>query len=152
MGAMVRKPVWEAVINQACPPGRKVLIISEDGDRFALPVDVVVHACRSAEKFEEFTRQFQELVGHVGRWLCEHAGDVDRAYLALEPGGIMLVVVRKGREFNPAFEDALSDFDFEIAQSEDLSLIKLRAIALPDSSEEALTSFLDLSHALVARV
>jgi hypothetical protein len=147
-----RKQTWQAVLQQTSPPGGKVLVITDDGDRFALPVDVAVRACESAEDLGEFARQFEHLLSRLGQWMARYPGEVSRAYVAPEPGGVLFAVVRRGREFNPAFEEALSDIDFEIGQSDDLNLIKLRAIALPELSEEAVASFLDLSHALMARV
>ena len=52
-------------------------------------------------------------------------------YLALEPEGTIFAVVRKAKLFDPAFEDALSILDLEIAQDSEFNLIKLRVLALP---------------------
>ena len=150
MNTMVRKPTW--VLTQEGNPDRKVMIVTKDGDRSVLPLEIVVRACKSVEKFMEYKRQFEDVLDRLAQWLAEHGSEVERAYVSPEPGGLMFAVIRKGRAFDPAFEEALSDIDLEIARDRDFNLIKLRAIALPESSEETISSFLDISHALMTRV
>jgi hypothetical protein len=137
-----QKGAWQFVKQDV---GGSVLITLNDGDTFGIPVDELVRACRSHEKLTEFARQVGELLKLLDQWLTERAPEIEKAHVSIDADGISLVVVRKDKAFNPAFEDALSSFDLEIAGRASLNLIRLRALALPYSSDATIASFLDIS-------
>ena len=151
-GISAQPLTWEATLKREGEPERKVLIVRQGGDRSVVPFEVVVHACKSAEKLLDFAKQFEDLIDRLGQWLIDHSAEVDRAYLAPKPEGLLFAVIRREKTFSPAFEDRLSDLDLEIARDRDFDLVHLRMIALPNCSDEAVASFVDLSHALVNRL
>jgi hypothetical protein len=127
--------------------GGKVMIHTKDGDCFGLPFDDLVNACQSSTQFTAFCRQVGTLLDRLAGWLEERRSEVEAAYVGLEPEGAIFVVVRKAKAFDPAFEDALSILDLQVAQDSDFHLIKLRVLALPRSSKETVASFLQLERA-----
>ena len=139
------KSVWQHLRQE---DGGPVMIHTKDGDRFTLPIDDVVNACRSTEKLNQFCQQVSRLLERLAEWLEERKSEIEGAYFGFEPAGAIFVVVRKAKVFDPGFEDALSMLDVEVAQSEDFSLIRLRVLALPRSSKETVASFLELEKAL----
>lgn len=145
VAALERGPVWQHVREEF---GGTVVFHPKDGDRFALPMEDVVHACRSWEKAGEFSSQVSTLLDRLAKWLAERADQIDSAYLGLEPDDVLFVVVRREKTFDPAFEDGLTMLDLAIAQSEDLSLIKMRVLALPCATRDSVASFLDIERAL----
>jgi hypothetical protein len=124
--------------------GGSVMIHTKDGDRFGLPLDDVVKACQSAQQMKAFCQQVGMLLYRLSEWLGDRSPEIERAYLAIEPGGALFVVVRNSKRFDPAFEDALSMLDLEVTQDNTLDLMNLRVVALPLSSEETVASFVDL--------
>lgn len=133
------KPVWQHLRHEG---GGTVVIHAKDCDGFTLPIDEVVHACQSPERIDEFCRQVATLLDRLAKWLADRQSEVHAAYLELEPEGAIFLVVRKAKAFDPAFEDALSMLDLEIARDENLDMIRLRVLALPCSSEDTVASFL----------
>ncbi len=121
-----------------------MMIQLEDGERFGLPMDAVVHACRAQGKMVEFSRQLNELLAKLDSWLRQRSTEVDRAALSLEPDGISFAVVRKDKAFNPEFEDALTELDVEIANDPLFNLIRLHVLALPYSAKETVNAFLEV--------
>jgi hypothetical protein len=147
--ATIPKGQWQHLRHEK---GSNVVITTEDGDRFILPVEDAIRACRSAEKLETFSRQFKNLMSQLHQWILAHQNDIDRAYLSLDAAGVVFAVVRKGMAFDPAFEDELSNLDLTISNAESLDMIQMRVIALPFSPDETVRSFLDLSNAWVAQI
>jgi hypothetical protein len=137
------KPVWQH-LRQA--DGGSVVLHTKDGDDFCMPIDEVVKACRSQEEIDQFCQQVGALLERLSRWLIDRKPEIQAAYMGLEPDGAIFLVVRKAKAFDPAFEDALSLLDLEIAQNDDFNLIKLRVLALPSSSEQTIASFLDIKN------
>ncbi|MGA2700307.1 MAG: hypothetical protein ABSH35_04340 [Isosphaeraceae bacterium] len=149
MPAAIQRGQWQHLHHKA---GSSVLITDKDGDRFVLPVQDAIRACRDAEKLEAFAEQFQSLMQQLHQWILARSEEIDRAYLSLDADGVIFAVVRKGKEFDPTFEDTLSDLDLNISNDDALNMIRIRVIALPYSPDETVDSFLDLSRAWVARI
>ena len=89
--------------------GGNVVIESSDEDRFVVPIDAVVRACRNQERVGAFVEQIRSLLVQLHAWLLQRSSEIDRAHLSIEPEWLMFVVVRKDKRFNPDFEDALSE-------------------------------------------
>ncbi len=135
------KVVWQH-LRQA--DGGEAFITPKEGEAFGLPIDEAVSACISWDQHvRQFSRQVGDLLESLGRWLDEREAQIHRAYFCLETDGALFAVVSKDVRFDPSFEDALSELDLGIAQDEAFNLIKLRVIAIPFSSDETISSFLD---------
>ncbi len=144
MLATEQKATWQHLRQEG---GGSVLIHQQDGDRFALPMDDVILACRSWEKAGQFSHQVSVLLDRLATWLSERKAEFASAFLGLEADGVIFVVVRRSKEFDPGFEDALSLLDLEIAQDSAFELIRMRVLALPYSSIETVASFLETGRA-----
>lgn len=134
------KPRWRHLSEEDI---KGITVTMKSGDCFEIPLKDLARACQSQEKIETFARQVGTLMQRLGAWLIERATEIHRAHLTIEPDGIMFVVVRNDKAFNPDFEDALSYLDLEVAQNADLDMIRLRVLALPYTSEDTVASFLD---------
>jgi hypothetical protein len=141
MLATEHKPTWQHLREEGAG---SAMIHLKDGDRFALPMDEVILACRSWEKAAQFSSQVSALLDRLANWLSDRQSEFASAFLGLEPDGVIFVVVRKSREFDPGFEDALSLLDLEVAHDVAFNLIKMRVLALPFSSTETVASFLEI--------
>jgi hypothetical protein len=117
-------------------------VTPEDEDRFSIKVGRAIELLQQANRAEDFRRQFTLLLRELARWLKDRS-DVERAFLTLRDGALVFVVVREFCEYDDAFEDALSELDYSVANDADLDLIKMDAIGLPPASDRALSSFLD---------
>lgn len=114
----------------------------ESGDMFTMPLKAAIDACGSVENVQRFGKQLDTLLARLGAWIGCHSDDVQEAYLTFRDAALLFLVVRKTRKFNEPLENSLTDLDIEIAQDESLNLIKLSVLALPQTSEENVRSFL----------
>jgi len=119
-----------------------VTISPEDDDRFNMKVERVIQACQSAARSDSFRQQLEFLFRRLSRWLNSR-GEIKASYLTLRDGCLLFLVIKNQAEYDEAFEDALSDLDFDIARDVDLTLFRMNAMALPPFSEQSVQSFLD---------
>ena len=119
-----------------------VTVTPRDEDRFTIRLRTAIEILHRADKELQFQGQFTLLLKQLAGWLRDRA-DLRDAYVTVRDGSLAFVVVRKSCEYEAKFEDELSELDVQIANDPDLSLINLHAMALPDVSESALSSFLD---------
>jgi hypothetical protein len=119
-----------------------VVVTPRDRDRFVVKIRRAVEMLQAVDRAEQFQNQFKLLMSVLAKWL-QSQGDVKHAHLTLRDGGLAFVLVKRSAAYNSSFEDELSELDFQIANDPDLDLIKLDVIALPPTSDEALSSFLD---------
>lgn len=119
-----------------------IVVTPRDQDRFGVRLHRALEALKMVKKAEEFEEQFRLLLRIIAEWIKVTPG-VSRAFITLRDGGLSLVVVRDSVKYDSAFEDALSELDLEIANDEDLALVRMSSIALPCASDEAIASFLN---------
>lgn len=117
--------------------------VPRDKKRFAVQKEAAIEFLRVAHRAKQFEKQLNLLLGNLAEWINANREHIRDAYLTLQDGSLAFVVVRNVARYDAAFEDALTDLDFEIANDPSLGLIKLNAVALPPVSGEALLSFLD---------
>jgi hypothetical protein len=120
----------------------EVMVHLESGDMFTLPLKAAIDACGSVENVQRFGKQLEILLARLAAWIGQHEDDVQEAYVTFRDAGLLFLVVRKTRKLNEALENSLTDVDIEIAQDENLCLIKLSVLALPQTTEENVRSFL----------
>jgi hypothetical protein len=119
-----------------------VTVTPKDQDRFSIKVRRAIEILQQTQRAEEFARQFNLLLRMLAEWL-QGRSDVERAYLTHRDGALAFVVMRAFCEYDDAFEDSLSEVDYQIANDADLNLIKMDAVGLPLASDNAVSSFLD---------
>ncbi len=78
----------------------------------------------------------------VNSWIVSRNQEVSRAYLTMRDESLCFLVERKVAQYDPSFEDALSDLDIKISEDSDLDGIGVYSMALPPVSDDALESFL----------
>ncbi|MCI0640661.1 MAG: hypothetical protein L0Y72_20085 [Gemmataceae bacterium] len=120
----------------------KVLVETDEQDRFVLTVSAAIEACQAYGKVNEFNQQFKELSARLSNWIGEHATDISQAYLTVRDASILFLVVQRAESFHQGLVDSLADLDVGIAQDEALYLIRLNVLALPRASEPSIESFL----------
>ena len=81
------------------------------------------------------------LLQGLAEWIHTRVDMLSDAYLTVRDAGLLFVVVRKIRRYDSDFEDKLTDLDVEVANNPDYNLIKMDVLALPNSSDESIKSF-----------
>jgi hypothetical protein len=127
-----------------------VLGLTEGG---VLPLDFqdLLRACKSTQHMNDFVVQVQDLMKQLADWITARPESIDRAYFSFQSDACVLVVVRKAILFDPDFQDALSELELAIGQSDELNLVKLRTIALPNCSQESVATFIESTNACVCK-
>jgi len=119
-----------------------ILVTPSDENRFCVKVGKAIEILRQHDRESQFGKQFSVLVKRLAEWINDN-GRGSRAFLTAGEGVLRFVVMRNEVRYDEEITDALSDLELEIANDQDLALIKVNTTALPLVSEEALQSFLD---------
>ncbi len=122
--------------------GQMVVITPEDEDRYCMTIEEAVRACNAGKHQVSFQRQFENLLVKSADWLRKNPNDISSAYLTVRDSGILFFIVRKTSGYDDAFEDTLTDFDISIAEDPNFDKIRLSVLAIPNSPQETVDSFL----------
>ena len=140
---MARPKVSRNVIHLKWHHGEnRVLVEPEDEDRFLTTVQDIITACGVSREMLVFKKQFDALLRRLAEWVEEHQERIRDAYITVRDAGLMFLVVQTGREYDRAFEDALTDLDLEVAQDDSMGLVEMSVLALPNCAPEAVEGFL----------
>lgn len=127
----------------------RVVVTPDDGDRFAITMELAIRGCKIASQLDKFNKQLSILMGHLADWTDQYIEDIDKVYLGIKDDGLQFLVVRRSKRYNRDLEDALTNLDIAIAQDSDLDLIQLSVLALPKTSTASVQSFLPRRGSLV---
>lgn len=128
-------------LGHSDPDGQ--VVVHAGDDLFLLTVQEAVNACGAWGKMAAFQSQMKDLIGRLNQWVSARPDKIRDAYFSVKAGGgLFFLVVTKGKKFDSALEDELSDLDMEVANSADLDLLRLSVLAVPDSPAEVVDSFL----------
>lgn len=119
-----------------------IVVTPRDQDRFVIRVKRAIAILQQAAEAEKFGFQFNLLLRMLAQWLKDR-NEIAKAYLTDRDGALAFVLVRNACQYDDAFEDAVSELDFRIANDPDLDLIKMDVIALPLATDSAVSSFVD---------
>jgi hypothetical protein len=120
----------------------QVLVQTSDEDRFMVTVDAAIRACRLYDKMTEFRSQFKRLIDKLREWVEARKDQIREALVTPYERGLLFLVVRRASEYDRDFEDELTELDLAVAHDEELGLIRLSVLGLPNASPEAIDSFL----------
>ena len=126
-----------------CGDDRKVLIEGADGDRFITAATDIVNACRICEQTQvlTFKENFEKLLLQFYGWLSKHKGKVERCVVTTRDAGLLFIVCTVSDELDVELQDSLTDFDIEFAESGLLEKPMVSFLAIPDSSDRAISGF-----------
>ena len=124
-----------------------VVITDASGESHALGLDDALFAHKSLEQVHDIISQAELIKDRTSRWIGEHQDEINRAFFSLDRDGAIFVVVQRGKQFDPDFQDALSLLDLEMSQMEGLGTLDFRSFALPYCDDDSVASFLDLEAA-----
>lgn len=116
--------------------------IPEDREAYRELQDKAKEVLRIVSEYTKFTEQFQALLNRLGGWAKENRSQLTKAFLTIRDADLLFLVIRKDHRLDIEFEDRLSDLDLEIANSPNFDQIRLNVMALPNTNEEGMQSFL----------
>lgn len=131
---------------------RQIVVTPEDNDKFVVTVGEAIEACKatksdkSYENYKKFADQFDVLLDTLWLWIQDHKQDVFKAYLTIRDSDLLFLPIKISCNYDDDFEDELTELDITIAQNSGLDLIRLSVLALPKSSDNALSSFVHPEH------
>lgn len=147
MSSLITKNSTKVVQVNALDDDGIVTVTLSNEDRFSIRMRRAAEILQLGNRLDELTQQFKVLLNVLANWLKDRT-DISSAHITQRDGALACVVVRTVAEYDPDFEDALSDLDMEIANDPDLNLVRLRMVSLPCVSEDSLLSFLDPTFSL----
>ena len=124
-----------------------VTVTPEDKDRYVVKVRTAIERMKKGEDIEAFTEKLVVLQNTLARWL-KGQREIKLAYLTMQDGEFLFVVVSEGAKYDAEFEDRLTDLDIQLAKDADIKPLTVNVLSLPDTSEEAIQTFLDPSFSL----
>lgn len=119
-----------------------IVITPSDENRFVVKVGAAIEILRRHSQQQQAEKQFHLLLTRLAKWLGENKSAWKRAFLTAGEGILRFVVVRKAVRYDEAVSDSLYQLELDLTRDPDLNLIKTTMIALPNASEEAISSFL----------
>jgi hypothetical protein len=144
----ITKKSSSGVIELNCHNNARVKVVPADKNVMMLTVRAAIEACRAYDEQLQFNDQFEHLLPALGAWLSDRKDKVDRAYLTVAETGLMFLVMLKDVHYDSSVEDELTEFDLQIANDVDFSLLRISMLAIPQSNEDALQAFLDPERAV----
>jgi hypothetical protein len=114
----------------------------EDGDFFSRSRKMLDRTGRLGGRPGIFEGQLASLKRELEAWSTGYADSVEETYLVLKGGEFLFLVILKGKAYDGALEDSLTDLDMKVAQNPAYDLINLSVMAFPAFAEDAIRSFL----------
>lgn len=118
---------------------QRVLVVTEDEDRFMTTSREAAIACRRAQDEQEWRDEFQAFLGHIHEWCKEHADVIDRAYVGFGDEGLKVFLVTKGKDYCSDLDNAAADLDIDLGHR--FPGCPAYVMHLPNRPLEALQSF-----------
>jgi hypothetical protein len=128
-------------LNARANPQGRVLITSQDEDRFILPCVQAVEACRVHISQKVWFDELDAMFILVQQWARKHADLVHSVYAAPREGRVVLFVVPKGSTYDHALGARLTDLDLELAR--DFRVIRCEVLQIPGKTPHQLATFVD---------
>lgn len=130
--------------EKANPEGR-VLITTQDEDRFSLPCAQAVEACRVHISRKVWFDELDSMLVRVKEWAGSHANLVQAVYAAPREGHVVIFVVPKSEHYDLDLGAKLSDLDLELAQQ--FHVIASEVMQVPGKTQQQLATFVNPSTA-----
>jgi len=121
---------------------RAVVVETDSEDRFVTTVDSAIKACRMYDKKKEFESQFNLIRQHLGSWIVEHKDELSKAFITIRDTQLLFLPITKSQQFEPDFENDLTELDLSIAHSDLFPEIPLSVQSLPNCEEDTYEAFL----------
>lgn len=125
---------------------RRVVVVTEDEDRFVTTSRQAALACRHAEDQEDWSEEFQAFLGRIHEWCKLHKSLIDRAYVAFGEEGLKVFLVTKGTDYCSELDDPAGALDSELP--EEFPRCPADVMHLPNRPLEALNTFFSPPEAL----
>lgn len=113
-----------------------------DGDIISLGKELIARSAQIASKIVRFEPQLEALEKELSLWSSQRAEVIKEVFLVLKGDHFLFLVLLKGKQYDNALEDDLTDLDMKVAQDPDYDLIKLSVLALPAFADDVIHSFL----------
>src|SRR5438128_692155 len=90
---------------------QRVVVTSQEGDRFLTTSQEEAQACRMYVYDKEWKEQFDGFLAHIHHWAKGHSDIVLTAYVGISSEGLTGVVITKGSEYRLDFDDEVTRLD-----------------------------------------
>ncbi len=122
---------------------QKIVVEPEDEDRFVITMREAVAVCGAYLEERKFREQVSLLLSRCATWIDKNKQQIDTAYMTIQDGGILFLVIQEGKARNSSLSNDLSALDVEIANDENVSLLDVSVLLLPKGTEEDISSFIN---------
>ena len=125
---------------------RRVVVTTDDEDRFVTTARQAALACRRAQDEQEWKEEFQRFLGFINAWCEDHSEGIVRAYLGFGDEGLKVFLITKGDEYRFDLDELVARLDSELAVK--FPGCPADLMHLPDRPLDALRSFFSPPKAL----
>jgi hypothetical protein len=133
----------EPVLLRYFRKDQKIVVEPEDEDRFVITMREAVAACGAYLEELKFREQFFVLLNQCGAWIDKHKKQIAHAYITIQDGGVLFLVIQKGKARDSSLSNDLSALDIEIANNDNLSLLDVSVLVLPKGTKADVNSFIN---------
>ncbi len=122
---------------------QKIVVEPEDKDRYMITMREAVAACGAYLEELKFREQFRVLLNRCGVWINKHEKQIADAYMTIQDGGVLFLVIQEGKVRDSSLSNNLSALDIEIANDDNLSLLDVSVLVLPKGTKADVSSFIN---------
>jgi hypothetical protein len=140
MSAQTTKP--ETIqLNEQAEPERRVLITTQDEDRFSLPCGEAVRACKVHMNRKVWFDELDSMLVRVGKWASDNKEIVKACYAAPREGRVVIFVLPMTPSYDRKLGALLTELDLELAQN--FQVIDSAVMQVPGDPPDRLATFVN---------
>lgn len=119
---------------------RRVLVTTEDEDRFSLTCAQAIEACKIHTSKKVWFEELRSLFSQVNEWAIENKASVRACYAQPRAGLVAVFIVPVKGAFDFELARKIADLDLDLSQ--EFPLVPAEVLQIP-SSEDGLRTFVD---------
>lgn len=128
-------------LNEQTNPQTRVLVTTQDEDRFSLPCAQAVEACKMHISRKVWFDELDAMLVRVHQWAADHAALVHAVHAAPREGRVVIFVVPKTDLYDRKLGAEITELDIELAQQ--FQVITSEVMQVPGKTPEQLATFVN---------
>ncbi len=128
-------------LNEQTSAQARVLVTTQDEDRFSLPCAQAVEACKMHISRKVWFDELDAMLVRVNHWAGEQQNAVHAVFAAPREGRVVIFVVPRSDQYDRDLGARITDLDLELAQQ--FQVITSEVMQVPGKTPALLATFVN---------